>query len=33
MATTVTGDLGNTQKALPIIEVLEILKEHKLLEN
>ncbi|WP_428235133.1 P1 family peptidase [Gracilimonas sp.] len=32
MATTVTGDLGHTQQALPIPEVLEIMEKYNLLE-
>lgn len=33
MATTVTGDRGHTQKALPIDQVLGIMKKYDLLEN
>lgn len=33
MATTITGDDGRTQKALPIPEVIEILKHYKLIEK
>lgn len=33
MATTITGDRGHTQKALPVEEVLRILKTYNLLEN
>lgn len=33
MATTITGDRGHTQKALPIEEVLGIMKKYNLLEN
>lgn len=33
MATTVTGDQGHTQEALPIQEVLEIMEKYNLLEN
>ncbi|MEX2364848.1 MAG: P1 family peptidase, partial [Balneolaceae bacterium] len=33
MATTVTGDNGNTQEALPIEEVLEIMRKYNLLEE
>tara|TARA_R100000005_G_scaffold70978_1_gene38545 strand:+ start:116 stop:217 length:102 start_codon:yes stop_codon:yes gene_type:complete len=33
MATTITGDRGHTQEALPIPEVLEIMKKYNLLEN
>lgn len=33
MATTVSGDRGHTQKALPINEVLSIMKKYNLLEN
>ncbi|MFP8487600.1 P1 family peptidase [Gracilimonas sp. Q87] len=33
MATTVTGDRGHTQKALPVEDVLQIMKKYKLLQN
>jgi D-aminopeptidase len=33
MATTVTGDRGHTQEALPIPEVLEIMKKYNLIEE
>nr|WP_290876068.1 P1 family peptidase [Gracilimonas sp.] len=33
MATTVTGDRGHTQRALPVDEVLDIIKKYNLLEE
>lgn len=33
MATTISGDRGHTQKALPIEEVMSIMKKYNLLEN